>query len=211
MLPVIAFTALLAAVSTASAAPAPAVRLPSFHVPEQVYSEVADPSSSRPTGSAIDARFVATEFIASQTNEDSSRFVVTSSHNADHNGLNHVYLTETYRGLPVLNLVSNVNVLDGVVVSAGHSSAASRLSRRGLDDDSARLPAPAGKISQLEAVAGFARAIGASANGLKFEDGKVKGADFALSDIPVALKYYYTSAETLELVYDFSVEQNDHW
>ncbi len=45
------------------------------------------------------------------TQEDATNYVVSDSYVSKHNGLSHVYIKQTYKGIPIHNAIFNVNVL----------------------------------------------------------------------------------------------------
>ncbi|KAJ3410086.1 Fungalysin/Thermolysin Extracellular metalloproteinase 5 [Chytridiales sp. JEL 0842] len=231
MLNILALTALVASVSV-SAAPAPAKPLPAFFSPESVFA-APEGEAARVSVGTSDAAEIATAYVSSRFRGAEPQFIVKDSHKTGHNGVSHVYLQETYNGLPVVNLVSNVNVdSTGAVLSAGTAqvSAAEVASNQ-------RVISTEAKINQVDAVLSFAKAIGSNveAKDLVYKEGKVTGAPFAAQDIPIDMKYYLTAQNKLELVYgmlicfegyyqaqtennilsssdtDFNVDQNDKW
>ncbi|KAJ3405385.1 Fungalysin/Thermolysin Extracellular metalloproteinase 5 [Chytridiales sp. JEL 0842] len=207
MLNVLALTALVASVSV-SAAPAPAKPLPSFYAPESSFV-APEGDAARVAVGTSDVAEIATAYVSSRFRGAEPQFIVKDSHKTGHNGVSHVYLQETYNGLPVVNLVSNVNVdSTGAVLSAGTaqvSAAEIAATQRVISKEA--------KINQIDAVLSFAKAIGSNieAKDLVYKDGKVTGAPFAAQDIPIDMKYYLTAQNKLELVYDFNVDQNDKW
>jgi hypothetical protein len=169
------------------------------------------------------------------------KFVVKDSHRTGHNGISHLYLQEFVNNLPIANLISNVNIAaDGSVISAGTRSsrphaavkkppqtqessfvapANNQVDNDDDDDDSTTPQAPTpeeAKLDEVDAILSFTTAIGltnVSKKDLTYdaEKGVVKGASFALSDIPVVKKYYYTADKQIRLIYDFNVEQEEQW
>lgn len=88
------------------------------------------------------------------TSGDWSHFRVTSQYTDAHNGVTHIYLQQTYRGLPIENTRAYVNVAaDGSVINAGASFVP------GLSGMQT-LPVPAPSISAVEAYTRFADAFG---------------------------------------------------
>lgn len=56
------------------------------------------------------------------TVEDAVHFIVTDQYVTEHNGVTHLYLQQTYQGLPIIDSTINVNLLaDGSVLSANSS------------------------------------------------------------------------------------------
>ncbi|KAI8852194.1 Fungalysin metallopeptidase-domain-containing protein [Chytridium lagenaria] len=202
----LAIAALIAIAAIVRAAPAPAAApasLPSLHVPESVFTAVYEPSFA-PGASAVDN---AKMFVAGKTNGDISKLAVTSSIGST-NGIQHVHMVETYQGVPIVNLVSNVNIdTDGTIISAGHAASST-----------ANLVAPSSlrTLSAPEAVVAAAKALGYSTTGLtkslKFAGGKVTGAPFAMQDIFASEKYYLTPSGQLESVWDLEIRhREDAW
>ncbi len=81
------------------------------------------------SGPSGDAPFdIAIDFVTDNAAElglatsDLHDYLVTDHYRGRHNGVTHVYLQQTYRGLPVLDATINVNVgTDGRVINAGCS------------------------------------------------------------------------------------------
>ncbi|KAJ3100687.1 Fungalysin/Thermolysin Extracellular metalloproteinase 5 [Phlyctochytrium bullatum] len=204
MLPIIALAALA---SVAAAIPAPAavpVSLPKYHVPKKVFNAVNRPSfgATEPTSAAL-------SYLAGETSLDQSELLITSAITSDSTGLTHVHAVQTYQGLPIVNLRSNVNVKkDGTIVSAGL-----------VEDSTAGLVAPSSfgrPLTAIEAVVAAAKALGYSTTGLAskltFANGVVTGAPFALLDIHASEKYYYTADGTLEKIWDLDIyHREDAW
>ncbi|MFM9962823.1 MAG: M36 family metallopeptidase [Planctomycetaceae bacterium] len=89
---------------------------------------ITDDDSPGPLLATSNALATATAYVtanASQfglTRDDAANFIVTNQYVSAHNGVTHLYLQQTYLGLPIIDANINVNILaDGTVVSA-HSS-----------------------------------------------------------------------------------------
>ncbi|KAJ3108181.1 hypothetical protein HDU97_002093 [Phlyctochytrium planicorne] len=200
MLPILAIAALAA---VASAAPAPAAipaGLPSIHVPESAFSEVAESNFA-----ATDKVSFAKNLIANRVGADAANFEVTSSIVSPHNGVSSIHLVETFNGVPIVNSVANVNLdAAGSAFSVGHPTASS-----------SQLVAPASfrTLSAADAVVAFAKAVGLSTVGLKnklsFSNNKVVGAPFALQDINASKKYYRHADGTLRAIWDLEIRQSE--
>ncbi|KAI8851099.1 Fungalysin metallopeptidase-domain-containing protein [Chytridium lagenaria] len=121
-------------------------------------------------------------------------------------GVQHVHMMETFDGVPIVNLVSNVNVAaDGTIISAGHAATST-----------ANFVAPSSfrSLSAIEAVTAAAKALGystANLGSLKFANGKITGANFALQDIRASKKFYLTEDGQLESVWDLEIQHAKDW
>ncbi|KAJ3108180.1 hypothetical protein HDU97_002092 [Phlyctochytrium planicorne] len=200
MLPILALAALAA---VASAAPAPAAApagLPSIHVPEAVFSEIAESNFA-----ATDKVSFAKSIVASRVGADAANFEVTSNAFLDHNGVTSIHLVETFNGVPIVNSVANVNLdAAGSAFSVGHPTSSS-----------SQLVAPASfrSLTAADAVVAFAKAFGYSTAGLKnrlsFKNNKVVGAPFALQDINASMKFYRAADGTLRSVWDLEIRHSE--
>ncbi|KAJ3208624.1 Fungalysin/Thermolysin Extracellular metalloproteinase 5 [Dinochytrium kinnereticum] len=193
--------------------PAPAAKpsgFPTMYDPPAVF-EAVEWSSSSFVGGEVSPVDAATSFIASRmAGGDVSRVAVTDVVKSE-SGMSHVYLATMFDGLPVVNLVSNVNVdSSGSILSAGHQTG----------DSMERLVPPAASLAGLtvdavDAVIAAARVLGENTDGLKdrlsFLDGRVVGAGFAVGEIPATKKYYAKESGELELVWDLSIRLVDDW
>ncbi|KAJ3214084.1 hypothetical protein HDU67_002084 [Dinochytrium kinnereticum] len=208
MLSVVALLALAATVARAAPAPAAApISLPGFNAPEKVFGQAVDavPFAGFDTPSAVD---IAKAYIADKTNTSFENLLVTSSIEGK-NGVFHIHLQETRDGLPVANLVSNVNVdaISGTVLTAGHVAA----------DTSALQPAPlarrAVELDAAQAVISAAKAMGFKTSGfsLTTEGDKVSGAPFAVESIIAAQKYYLTPSNELTKVWELNIHTDSTW
>lgn len=117
-------------------------------------------------------------------------------------------MQQTKNGLPIANMAANVAVDNaGSIFTAAHLDTTPKF-KNGL------LPTEP-KLSQVDAVVSVAGALGYNTlqlkNKLSYSNGVVKGASFALSDIPIQLNYFVTPKNDLQLVYKLSIKESKRW
>ncbi|KAI9348511.1 hypothetical protein BDR26DRAFT_892076 [Obelidium mucronatum] len=145
---------------------------------------------------------------------NASDVIVSNSHFAD--GINHVYFTQAFNGLPIANAVSNAN-LDafGNVISIYQSFAPAQMIESATAKFVQKRDQPT--ISIKQAIQAFAEVKGFSTSDKLVVTEKAKnefsvsGASFVkFGDIRGSQKYYQTQAG-LVLVWDLVIKTNPVW
>ena len=148
--------------------------------------------------------------------EDVVQLIVTDQYTDVRTGITHIYLQQTYRGLPVANAVANINVTaSGEIINVGSSFVAG-LSAPG----SARGPRPAlAATAALQSVADhFDWSLASPPSIVQAAFGAdqltvLDTAGISLDDIPARLHYVPTSDGDVELAWNITVRTPDgkHW
>jgi hypothetical protein len=215
--------------STISSASSVSTNFPEIYVPQQVYIQPTKPIVARNLTrrlSELDNQQIALKYITKESPYSVVTWKVRLSYTSDHNFITHVYVQASNNNNEIKHLTGNFNLdFNGNIIVASHTLfGATRVVGRPLHNRAVSVPevpifSPEAFavpqvpiISPESAVSEFAKRLNITVSGLKFNNGTVSGSfgDFAVKDIPIAVKYYFDSVK-LHLVYDFTVEQRDHW
>ncbi len=149
--------------------------------------------------------------IYSLTEADVTGWIVTDHVVSKHNGIEHVYIQQTFQDIPVFNGVANFNLWKGSVLSM-HSRFVSNLQ--------AKVNAVSPSISPIQAVEAAAGYLDLPVNSpvkiLTAENSTnyfVSKGSISLVDIPVRLSYQPTATGAVKLSWDLSiyVPNAKHW
>ncbi len=172
--------------------------------------------------SSAGARDIALSYLREQSEllglqpDDIENAIVTGEYVSESNGVTHLYLQQTFRGLPIVNANINVNIMpDGRVLNAGSSFVASAATRALARSVSAPLSAAAA----LESLAAYFQLPGdghVTTSAMKQHHSRaqfLQAPVIAHSAIPAELQYVYTSDGQFELAWRLIVETPDrqHW
>ncbi len=146
------------------------------------------------------------------TAQDVSEYMVTDMYTSEHNGVTHLYLTQSHKGIKVYNAIFNFNIAeDGRVFHVGN---------RFVADLHSKINASKPSITPEQAVASALNHLGSGAAvpqlkervsdiSFVFEKG-----DASFVDIPVELRYQVMDNAEVRLAWDLSIDLKgsaDYW
>ncbi|MEE8452485.1 MAG: M36 family metallopeptidase [Thermoguttaceae bacterium] len=198
-----------------------------FYQPPQVHLRDVDgflsgPSTAGPLEIAIDYARSHADALGLSTG-DLDDFVVADRYVTGHNGVTHLYLRQTYRGLEVLGADLSVNVsADGRVINTAASFVP------GLDDTAKAVAGQPG-LTAVEALIAWAEDSGLIPDATSWTKGSVPavlstlddlpqttvlaGGGISSEDIPAELHYVPTPDGGVELAWRLNIQTTDgrHW
>ncbi|KAJ3211706.1 Fungalysin/Thermolysin Extracellular metalloproteinase 5 [Dinochytrium kinnereticum] len=193
-----------AAVPLAAVVSSFAASFPKIGIPPRVFREIMD-SSFAPVGKPED---IAKQFISGLTKTQESQLSISNKVSSSGNGVTNIYLAHMVNNLPVVNLISNVNVdSKGTVISAGSAS---------IDGGKLQMKSGA-KTTAIQALVEVAKGLGYNPidiiSRLKMSpDGKtITGAPFAQTDVSAIPKLYYLPSGDLDPIWDLVVKTETAW
>lgn len=148
------------------------------------------------------------------TLDDVQNFEVTSQHGSDHNGVTHIYLRQTYQGLPIVDADINLNVAaDGSILSV-YNSFVSDVASLGLSATPARDADQVFSTLGTELAEALAAGLGHSHSHFGDVEGEEEGEEepveeltLVRTEIPDRLQWVKTENGGLELVWTINVQE----
>ncbi|KAI9349196.1 Fungalysin metallopeptidase-domain-containing protein, partial [Obelidium mucronatum] len=169
------------------------------------------------------AKSFATSSLTESLGLKTGSIAITHAHISSTSGIQHIYATQTFQGLAIVNAVSNTHIgPDGVVISQFQSFVPDsilkqqqqlqlinkRANHEILVEEAVFQYASAKGISTSRNAAGLKLTV--SQNGSSDNEYIVMGAPFAKRPILASKKYYQTE-RGLALVWDLSIQTEDTW
>lgn len=144
---------------------------------------------------------------------DVQDLVITDQYVSKHNGVTHVYYTQQYKGIPIDNAITSINITkEGKVAFAGNQF---------IGDLSSRVTTTTPSLSPAEVLFHAAQQLGITNPEIpqlksRISTHKVlfEKSNFSHNDIPVQLKYQLLDNGKLALVWDIAIDVNtsaDYW
>ncbi|KAJ3246095.1 ammonium transporter [Chytriomyces hyalinus] len=197
-------------------------KLPGFYIPDAVEGPAPAKASSLVGDSPkpmnlTEATAAAQSYIVSSLGLQKDDIEISFSHSSD-DELHHIYATQKFQGLPIVNAVSNVNIdaKTGEILSMHHSfvpeaimKVAVPVSRR----DAPVMPADEA-VKMFSQAKGFSSLVGDTLSVLQDTERPngmiVNGSSMAEAPIRASQKYYQTQKGLIH-VWDLNVPMTDLW
>lgn len=145
--------------------------------------------------------------------QDIENMFVSDNYVTKHNGVNHIYFNQSYKGIPIHNAISNIAITkDGKVAIAKNGFVAN------IDK---KINTATPQIKVEDALQSIAQDVKAEWNKSTLQKRQLEknkyvfdGVSFARNQVPAELKYQITEDGSLRLVWDLSVDMtnnSDYW